>query len=132
MYIDIYIYVYIHIHIHIYILAGGWVLELLRHGHADVLSVEIVLDVHHAPAHLRSSGGEGAAGVCGGGGGHMPGNSSDSLFVAAAIQKNLFEQLLQASEPKKQRWKTQAARVCAYVGVCVCVCMCYAYIYIYT
>ena len=79
---------------------GPWVVVVLRHGCDDVIEVEITPNA--------SSGGRG-------GGPGVRQAAHNSSFGAAAIQKNLWEQLVQATAPKKANWQTKAARVCSFV-----------------
>lgn len=71
--------------------SGPWVCEVMRRGCDDVLQVEI------------------ACGVRGKNG--VSDEQPKDLFGAAAIQKNLWEQLMQATAPKQASWQTKAARV---------------------
>ena len=66
--------------------SGAWVCEVMRQGCGDVLEVEISSLV--------------------------PEQQKDP-FGAAAMQKNLWEQMIQATSPNKQAWQTKAARVCS-------------------
>lgn len=96
---------------------GSWVVEVMRRGCDDVLEVEILSTRQSSDT---SSTGGGRWGASGAGGG----DERLDVFGAAAIQKNLWQQLVQASEPKKANWQAKAARVCMYVYMCVCLSIC--------
>jgi len=74
--------------------SSAWVCEVMRQGCDDVIEVEIT-----------------AAAGPHGGAARVPEQPKDP-FGAAAIQKNRWEQVIQASSPNKQAWQTKAARVC--------------------